>query len=152
MTVNRFGIRGPAAIGLAIAALGLFLFGFAPVDGNFWIHVLPGMMLLGFGGGMAFNPVLLAAVSDVGPDQSGLASGAVNTAYMMGGALGLAILVAVAASGTSGAIAAGLSEREALNVGYQMAFFMSAGFAAIAAALCWLFLRAEAPPEGAMAH
>ena len=138
MTVNRFGIRGPAAVGLGIAALGLFLFGFAPADGNFWLHVLPGMVLLGFGGGMAFNPVLLAAMSDVGPDQSGLASGAVNTAYMMGGALGLAVLVAVAASGTSGAVAAGLDDREALNVGYQMAFFMSAAFAAVAAALCRL--------------
>ena len=49
---------------------------------------------------MAFNPVLLAAMSDVEPSESGLASGIVNTAFMMGGALGLAILASLAASRT----------------------------------------------------
>ena len=52
--------------------------------------VLPGMLLLGLGAGMAFNPVLMAAMSEVGPEDSGLASGVVNTSFMMGGALGLA--------------------------------------------------------------
>ena len=58
------------------------------------------MILLGIGAGMAFNPVLLAAMSDVAPEESGLASGVVNTAFMMGGALGLAVLASVAASRT----------------------------------------------------
>ena len=58
------------------------------------------MVLLGFGAGLAFNPVLLAAMSDVEPTESGLASGIVNTSFMMGGALGLAILASVAASRT----------------------------------------------------
>ena len=58
------------------------------------------MILLGIGAGMAFNPVLLAAMSDVAPEQSGLASGVVNTAFMMGGALGLAVLASLAASRT----------------------------------------------------
>ena len=56
------------------------------------------MILLGLGAGMASNPVLLAAMSDVEPQKSGLASGIVNTSFMMGGALGLAILASVAAS------------------------------------------------------
>ena len=56
------------------------------------------MILLGFGAGIAFNPVLLAAMGDVEPQESGLASGVVNTSFMMGGALGLAVLVSVAAS------------------------------------------------------
>ena len=59
------------------------------------VHVLPSMVLLGIGAGIAFNPVLLAAMGDVEPHESGLASGVVNTAFMMGGALGLAVLVAV---------------------------------------------------------
>ena len=58
------------------------------------------MILLGFGAGIAFNPVLLAAMSDVKPEESGLASGIVNTAFMMGGALGLAVLASLAASRT----------------------------------------------------
>ncbi|MGB3819276.1 MFS transporter, partial [Achromobacter pulmonis] len=99
--VMRFGIRGPLAIGLLLAALGLALFARAPVDGGFAADVLPGMLLLGLGAGIAFNPMLLAAMSDVEPSQSGLASGVVNTAFMMGGALGLAVLASLAAARTA---------------------------------------------------
>ena len=53
------------------------------------------MLLLGAGAGIAFNPVLLAAMGDVEPHESGLASGVVNTSFMMGGALGLAVLVSL---------------------------------------------------------
>src|SRR6266566_9647730 len=84
--VMRFGIRLPLATGLLLAAVGLALLARAPVDGNFAIDVLPNMILLGLGAGMAFNPMLLAAMSDVAPTESGLASGVVNTAFMMGGA------------------------------------------------------------------
>ncbi|MBN3845082.1 DHA2 family efflux MFS transporter permease subunit, partial [Burkholderia sp. Ac-20349] len=94
--VMRFGIRGPIAAGLLIAACGLALFSRAPVDGGFVWHVLPGMTLLGIGAGVAFNPMLLAAMNDVDPADSGLASGIVNTAFMMGGALGLAVLASLA--------------------------------------------------------
>src|SRR6266511_2544868 len=65
--VMRFGIRAPLALGLSLAAIGLVLFVRAPVDGSFVVDVLPSMILLGFGAGMAFNPVLLAAMCDVGP-------------------------------------------------------------------------------------
>ena len=76
------------------------LFARAPVDGSFVVDVLPAMILLGIGAGIAFNPLLLAAMSDVAPQESGLASGVVNTAFMMGGALGLAVLASIAASRT----------------------------------------------------
>ena len=56
------------------------------------------MLLLGVGAGVAFNPMLLAAMSDVEPQDAGLASGLVNTAFMMGGALGLAVLASLADS------------------------------------------------------
>lgn len=73
--VMRFGIRAPIGAGLLLAAAGLALFVMAPVDGRFGVHVLPGIVLLGFGAGMALNPVLLAAMSDVEPSEVGLASG-----------------------------------------------------------------------------
>ena len=98
--VMRYGFRIPLAVGLVIAALGLLWFARAPVDGSFVVDVLPGMLLLGFGAGIAFNPVLMAAMSDVQPTEAGLASGIVNTAFMMGGALGLAVLASLAASRT----------------------------------------------------
>ena len=65
---------------------------------NYLTDVLPAMVLLGVGAGIAFNPVLLAAMGDVEPHEAGLASGVVNTSFMMGGALGLAVLASAAAS------------------------------------------------------
>ena len=103
----RFGFRAPLATGLSLAAVGLVLFARAPVDGSFAVDVLPAMILLGFGAGIAFNPMLLAAMSDVAPEESGLASGVVNTAFMMGGALGLAVLASLAASRTDGLLVVG---------------------------------------------
>ena len=73
--VMRYGFRRPLATGLLFAAAGLALFARAPVDGNYIVDVLPSMILLGIGAGIAFNPVLLAAMSDVEPEESGLASG-----------------------------------------------------------------------------
>ena len=105
--VMRFGFRPPLAAGLSLAAVGLLLFARAPVDGSYLVDVFPAMMLLGLGAGIAFNPVLLAAMSDVKPSEAGLASGVVNTAFMMGGALGLAVLASLAASRTDTLQAAG---------------------------------------------
>ncbi|HDR8974384.1 DHA2 family efflux MFS transporter permease subunit [Burkholderia vietnamiensis] len=138
--VMRCGIRGPTAAGLLIAACGLALFSRAPVDGGFVWHVLPGMTLLGIGAGVAFNPVLLAAMSDVEPADSGLASGIVNTAFMMGGALGLAVLASLAAARTEALAAARAASLDALNGGYHAAFAVGAAFAA-AAGLLGLALR-----------
>jgi EmrB/QacA subfamily drug resistance transporter len=139
--VMRFGIRLPLAVGLSLAGLGLLLFARAPVDGNFVVDVLPPMILLGLGAGMAFNPVLLAAMSDVEPTEAGLASGVVNTSFMMGGALGLAVLASLAASRTDTLTADGSSELEALTGGYHAAFLVGAIFAFAAAALGGLLLR-----------
>jgi EmrB/QacA subfamily drug resistance transporter len=145
--VMRVGIRLPIVVGLALAAAGLALFAWAPVGGSFTLHVLPGMLLLGLGCGMALNPVLLAAMSEVGPTESGLASGMVNTAFMMGGALGLAILASLAASRTGGLLAAGADTPVALVGGYQVAFLAGACFAALAAVLGAVLLRT--PPAAA---
>jgi EmrB/QacA subfamily drug resistance transporter len=139
--VMRFGIKRPLACGLLLAATGLVLFARAPVGGHFAVDVLPSMILLGFGAGVAFNPVLLAAMGDVEPQDSGLASGIVNTSFMMGGALGLAILASLAASRTSHLVASGHGHLGALDGGYQVAFLVGALFAVIAATLAATLLR-----------
>ncbi len=126
IVVNRFGIRAPLCAGLVIAALGLLSFALAPADGTFMFHVLPGMTLLGIGAGVAFNPILLAAMNDVKPEESGLASGVVNTSFMMGGALGLAVLASLAATRTLSLMAAGADANVALHGGYQIAFGLGA--------------------------
>ena len=69
--VMRFGIRMPIVVGMLLSAAGLGLFAFWPKDASFMLHVMPGM-LLGIGCGMALNPVMLAAMQDVAPEESGL--------------------------------------------------------------------------------
>jgi EmrB/QacA subfamily drug resistance transporter len=153
--VMRFGIRAPLAVGLLLAAGGLLLFARAPVHGTLVTDVLPGMLLLGLGAGMAFNPVLMAAMSEVGPEDSGLASGVVNTAFMMGGSLGLAFLASLAAMRTSHALAQGLDQAAALASGYRVAFLFGAAFATLAAIVGGSLLRtrdALGPASGAAPH
>jgi len=133
--VLRFGFRAPVAVGLLLAAAGLALLARAPVEGGFIADVLPSMILLGVGAGMALNPVLLAAMSDVEEDKAGLASGIVNTSSMMGGALGLAILASLAASRSDALLASGADRLSALAGGYHTAFLAAAIFAGVAAAL-----------------
>jgi MFS family permease len=101
------------------------------------------MIILGIGIGMAMNPLLLAAMSDVKPEESGLASGVVNTSFMLGGALGLAVLASVAAAraGDDPSLAA-------LVDGYHAAFLIGTVFAVAAGAVAAIFLRgASAPAE-----
>jgi hypothetical protein len=155
--VMRFGIRLPLATGLGLAAVGLLLFARAPVDGNFVVDVLPSMILLGIGAGMAFNPVLLAAMSDVEPSEAGLASGVVNTAFMMGGAVGLAALASAADARTETLLDSGDGLLGALTGGYHVAFLLGAFFALAAAVIGAAFLRTgevgahdEEPEPGAV--
>jgi EmrB/QacA subfamily drug resistance transporter len=144
--VMRYGFRLPLAVGLGLAGLGLFWLARAPVDGSYVVDIFPSMVLLGLGAGMAFNPVLLAAMSDVEPQESGLASGIINTSFMMGGALGLAVLASVAASRTSNLLDAGHSEAAALTGGYHAAFLIGAIFAGAAALIGGLLLRNQELP------
>ncbi|MFH7043922.1 MFS transporter [Paucibacter sp. JuS9] len=147
--VMRFGIRGPLVCGLLLGASGLALFARAPVDGTMWLDIVPGMLLLGLGSGVAFNPLLLAAMSEVKPEDSGLASGVVNTAFMMGGSLGLAVLASLAAARSSALAAAGSALPQSLSGGYQLAFGLGAGFALLATLLVAVVLRSSPKPTAA---
>jgi EmrB/QacA subfamily drug resistance transporter len=146
--VLRFGLRAPLATGLSLAAIGLALLARAPVDGGYVADVLPSMILLGFGAGMAFNPLLMAAMNDVAPTEAGLASGIVNTAFMMGGALGLAVLASVAERRTESLRASGDGPIAALNGGYHVAFLVGAAFALAAGLLGGALLRSGVPGHG----
>ena len=143
--VMRFGIKGPLGAGLLLVATALLLLARAPVHAGFVADVLPSMILLGFGAGIAFNPMLLAAMSDVEPQDSGLASGVVNTAFMMGGAIGVAVLARVAASRSDTLRGTGHSAAAALTGGYHAAFALGALFALAAAVVTTVRLRIEAP-------
>lgn len=139
--VMRYGVRAPIAFGMFLVVAGLALFARAPVEGNFWLDVIPVMTLVGLGAGVEFNPVLLAAMNDVTAQESGLASGVVNTSFMMGGALGLAVLASIASARTHQALARGTEHLLALTAGYPVAFLAGAGFALLAALSAALLLR-----------
>jgi EmrB/QacA subfamily drug resistance transporter len=152
LLIARYGLRWPLSIGLLLIAIGLLVFAFAPASGNGLSHVLPGMILLGLGAGMALNPLLMVAMNDVEPSESGLASGLVNTAFMMGGSLGLAILASLADVRTRALLADHAAPVAALNSGYQLAFFIGALFTLIAAAVSALFLRGKMTTTLSVAH
>jgi MFS family permease len=143
--VMRFGIKRPLGTGLLLVAAALLLLARAPVHAGFALDVLPSMILIGLGAGIAFNPMLLAAMSDVEPQDSGIASGIVNTSFMMGGALGLAVLASVAAHRTDALRGSGEPVAAALTGGYHLAFAVGALFAITAAAVTTVRLRISAP-------
>ena len=146
--VMRYGINPPLIAGLGLMAVGLLLFARTPVEGDFLMDILPGTLAVGLGAGIAFNPILLAAMSGVEQTEAGLASGVVNTAFMMGGAVGLAILASLAASRTDSLFESGDSALAALNGGYHAAFLLGAVFVLAAIAVTAGLLRAEMPAHG----
>jgi MFS family permease len=152
--VMRYGIKPPLLGGLALMVVTLLLLMRTPVDGSWALDVLPATITLGLGAGIAFNPILLAAMSGVSHDQAGLASGVVNTAFMMGGAVGLAVLASLADARTTDLEAAGEGALAALNSGYHVAFAVGSVFLVAAAAIGVLVLRVPAaqPHPGGEAH
>jgi EmrB/QacA subfamily drug resistance transporter len=147
--VMRFGIKPPLLAGLGLMMLALVLFARTPVDGNWVVDILPATLAIGLGAGIAFNPILLAAMSDVAPEQAGLASGVVNTAFMMGGALGLAVLASLADFRTQSLLDSGDDLVSATNGGYHAAFLLGIAFLAAAALVSALVLRPATAPAHA---
>jgi EmrB/QacA subfamily drug resistance transporter len=139
--VIRLGIRPPLATGLTFVALGLVLLSRAPVDGSFAVDVLPGMILVGIGTGMAYNPLFVSAMSDVDNAESGLGSGLVNTSFTLGGAIGLAALVSLATSRTDSLENSGSEQLAALTGGYHAGLLVGALLAGTAAGLAAFLLR-----------
>ena len=146
--VTRFGIRAPLAIGLLLAAAGLALFARAPVDGAFWIDVMPGMTLLGLGAGIAFNPILLAAMNDVGPHEFGAGLGR-GQHLLHDGRRARPRHPRQPVGGATPPMRwpAGAAMPAALNEGYQLAFLVGAVCAAVAGALAFLLRQPPSQPQ-----
>ena len=124
--ITRFGGRKLCVAGLSLIALGLALFGFAPVGGGYWLHLFPSLAALGVGAGLAFPPLMGLAMSGTAPQDAGLASGLVNTTGQVGGALGLAVFATVTSGRTSQLLAHGHSLPSALTSGYHLGFWIAA--------------------------
>jgi EmrB/QacA subfamily drug resistance transporter len=147
--VMRFGARKLVLSGLALFMVGLALFARAPIDGDYVVHVLPVMVLLGIGAGLCFPALMTLAMSGATSDDAGLASGLINTTAQVGGALGLAVLATLSASRSAALIGTGEPTVSALTSGYHLAFGIGAGLVlvAIAVALTVLEPERQAEPE-----
>ncbi|MDX6696988.1 MAG: hypothetical protein QOE65_385 [Solirubrobacteraceae bacterium] len=151
--VMRFGARTTLIPGMALVAIGIALLGLAPVDGSYPLHVLPAMILFGFGGGTSFPALMKIAMSSATPQDAGLASGLVNTSAEVGGALGLAVLATLSATRSDGLIAAGHSTASALTSGYHLAFLIGAGLIVAAIAVAVVVIEPDVPEAAqAQAH
>ncbi|HEX2129489.1 MAG TPA: MFS transporter [Solirubrobacterales bacterium] len=141
----RFGAKTTMLPGMFLIGAAMVLFARTPVDANYWIDVFPSMLVFGLGAGLAFPSLMTLAMSGATPEDSGLASGLVNTSVQVGGAIGLAVLATLASERTSSLEAAGKSTAEALNGGYHLAYIVGAVLVLVALGIAGWVLE---EPEG----
>jgi EmrB/QacA subfamily drug resistance transporter len=143
----RFGAKPTLLAGLILVAAGLIVFRRAPVNAAYVTDLLPVMVLLGVGAGLVFPTLMTLAMSGATPEDSGLASGLVNTTQQVGGALGLAVLATLSTTRTTSLLAHGASNAAALTNGYHLAFTIAAALLLAAIAIGVVALRPDAPAE-----
>jgi EmrB/QacA subfamily drug resistance transporter len=145
--VKRIGVRTTGAIGMLIAAFGLYLFSGVSVDGTYLSDVLPAVIPQSIGMGLFFVPITLIATTNVADEDAGLASGLFNTSQQVGGALGLAVLSTLAADKSTSQLAelghrpSQLEAANALLDGFQVAFTAAAILVAFGAVLLMVLVR-----------
>ncbi|KQM82389.1 MFS transporter [Agromyces sp. Leaf222] len=134
----RFGAKPLIVAGFAFLAIGLVWLAFARPDGTYATDVLPASLLAAFGMALAFVPSLGTAIGAARPEETGVASGLVNTSYQIGSAVGLAALTAL-----SSMVAAGGTGAEDLTAGYSAAFIGAAVVAALGGVIATATLRGQ---------
>jgi EmrB/QacA subfamily drug resistance transporter len=145
--IMRFGARTTLIPGMGLIAVGLLLFTQAPVEGSYVQHVLPPMILFGLGAGLSFPALMTLAMSGATQEDAGLASGLVNTAAQVGGALGLAVLATLSATRSDSLIEGGEATASALTSGYHLAFLIGAGLVVAAIVVAVTVLQPEEQAE-----
>jgi EmrB/QacA subfamily drug resistance transporter len=149
--VTKVGVKPVLVSGLLLVAAGLFWFSQISPGGTYVGDVLFPSLLAALGLGFAFVPVTIASVQGVSEDEAGLASGLINTSQQVGGALGLAVLAAVATARTDDLFATGAAPAVALTEGFQNAFLVGAGFAVTGAILAFTLIESFKPESEAEA-
>jgi MFS family permease len=133
--IARVGSRAIIVIGSLLTAGGVFWLSRITDDGSYLSDLLPGMVVLSLGIGAVFVTVTAAANAGVKPEQAGLAAALLNSSQQLGGALGLAILSAVATSRTNHLLASGAHPTAALTSGFGRGLVVGAVFLVVAALL-----------------
>jgi MFS family permease len=143
----RYGPKATLIPSMVAVGAGVLLFARTPVDATYLTDVLPSLVLLGLGAGLAFPSLMTLAMSGATPTDSGLASGLVNTSAQVGGALGLAVLATVASDRTEALRADAEPVAAALNSGFQLAYLIGAALIAAALLVAVEVLRSQPMPQ-----
>jgi EmrB/QacA subfamily drug resistance transporter len=146
----RYGPKATLIPSMVAIGAGLLLFARTPVDATYVVDLLPPTVLIGLGAGLAFPSLMTLAMSGATPQDSGLASGLVNTSVQVGGAIGLAVLATLASERSDSALAQGESAASALNSGYHLAYLIGTALVAVAVVVALAVLRPE--PRAAAAE
>jgi MFS family permease len=139
--ITQFGARTVVVAGLVLVTCGLLFFARVPVQGNYVIDVLPSMVLLGVGAGMAFPALAALAMAEATPEDAGLASGVFNTTAQVGSALGLAVLATLSSGRYLALRQDGVSDVVAQTGGYRLAFLVASGLVVAALAVTVAVIR-----------
>jgi MFS family permease len=149
--ITRFGARAMLLPSLVLMGVGLLFFARVPVKADYLVDVLPSILPLGVGFGLAFPSLMALGMSAASEHDSGVASGLLMTTQQVGGALGLSVLASLSASQTNGLLAASVAEPAALTNGYQLSFAVGAGLVVVALVVAGRVLRtAESAEEGVL--
>src|SRR5581483_3911767 len=139
--VTRIGPRPVMTFGLALITGGMLWYTQIPTHGSFATHLLPGYLLVGIGMAFSFIPMSIAALAGVESHEAGLASGLINTAQQVGGALGVAIASTVAFTHMRTLLASGHSPAFAQTRGFAIGFWVIAGIGAASVVACLALVR-----------
>ncbi len=141
--VTRIGVKPVLVTGMSLLTLGLLYFTQVSVDGSYLGDLLPGFLVIAMGMAFSFVSISIAALAGVQAKDAGLASGLINTSQQVGGALGIAVLSSVAVAHTSDAAGAGDAMPQALTSGFQAAFWVGAGVAAVGVLASAVLIRKD---------
>jgi EmrB/QacA subfamily drug resistance transporter len=140
--IGRLGLKHSLVAGLGLLAVAMLMFAATPSSkASFIIHVLPASLVAAVGMSLAYIPALMSAVRHARKEESGLASGIVNTSYQIGSALGLAIMVAIASSQTLLDQNSGIGSIDVINNGFHLAFIAASIVAAVAALVAFVAIK-----------
>jgi EmrB/QacA subfamily drug resistance transporter len=124
--ITRVGTRPVVVAGCLIAAAGIYYTARFPLHGSYVKDLLPGFLVMSLGAGSVFVSVTAAANAGVPSDKAGLAAGLLNASQQVGSSLGLAILSAIAITGTNNLLAGRASHVAAADAGYRQALILGA--------------------------
>lgn len=148
--LDHLGAKGTLVGGLLLLTAGIVAFARAPVPSHYALDILPASLLVAFGLPMAFVGVNVTAVTAVGEDETGLASGLMNTVQRVGSGIGIAALTAVFVARVGPVTAH--TGATTLAAGFQLAFLGAALLAALGAALALLIIRQPARTTQSARH